>query len=134
METRASTEQGRGEENKKNEGEKLLDTPGAWTKGPRVPGHEDLGRSEHPGHPGCPASAWAAPKPAPGARAHGPGCPTHLLGLAQPAPGAPLIGPGCPTLAHQPLGATPGAQPAPDLAGCPAPSPPGARSRSSVGL
>ena len=95
----------------------------SWTR--RVPGRKD---------PGCPdTKTWgglnpldipgARPLPglhpsrlrvpghtAPGARAHGPGCPTHLLGLAQPAPGAPLTGPGCPTLAHQPLGATPGAR------------------------
>lgn len=123
--TRASTEQEKEGEVEKNEGEKLLDTPGTWTEGPRVPGLEDVGRAKPPGHPGCPAVAWASPQPHPGARpptwaapSSPPGArpapPSHL----RPPPGAWALDPRVPG---------PPTAGAPDRSGCLAGLPPGAQ-------
>ena len=68
METQASTEQEKEEVDEKNEGKELLDTPGTWIEGPRVPGLEDKGRAEPPGHPGCPAISALGARPLPGQR------------------------------------------------------------------
>ena len=92
VELRATMEQENEGEAKEKEGKKLLDTPGARTEGPRVPGLEDKGGPNPLDAPGARPSQPRVPGLCPGHALAGPGCLASQPRVPGPAHSA---GPGC---------------------------------------
>ena len=124
VKVRASMEQEKEGEDKKNEGKESLDTPGARAGGPRVPGRAAKGRANPTGHPGCTASLAPDARQPPGPRPCPPRVPgpppsrrlgrttgagPHAL-AARPARVLEHWIPGCPASSAQPPAPAPGTQ------------------------